>query len=92
MPLTPEQRRLRAQIAAHAMWANCPDPSAHTQPARDAALERFEREVDPEGVLSPEERSRRAEHARKAHFKRLALASSKARAVKAAARRGGEAA
>jgi len=42
-------------------------------------LDRFEREVDPDGVLPPEERRRRAEHARKAYFLRLALASSKAR-------------
>ncbi|MDO0937137.1 hypothetical protein QQY66_37495 [Streptomyces sp. DG2A-72] len=92
MSLTPEQRRLRAQIAAHAMWANCDDPVVHTAPAREAAQKRFERLVDPEGTLAPEERARRAEHARKAHFKRLALASSKARAARAAARRGGEAA
>ncbi|MGF2945831.1 hypothetical protein ACQV26_11935 [Mycobacterium sp. Lab-001] len=35
--------------------------------------------VDPDGELTPEERARRAEHARKAHFKRLALKSAKAR-------------
>lgn len=75
-----------AQIAAHTLWANCDDPAAHTAPARKAFLDRFEREVDPQGVLTPEERSRRAEHARKAYFKRLALASSKARAAKAAGR------
>ncbi|MDI3402494.1 hypothetical protein [Streptomyces cavernicola] len=90
--MTPEQHRMRAQIAAHTLWANCNDPSAHTEPARRAFLERFEREVDPDGVLTADERLRRAEHARKAHFKRLALASSKARAARAAARRGGEAA
>ncbi|MFI6377000.1 hypothetical protein [Streptomyces sp. NPDC050546] len=85
--LTPEQRRLRAQIAAHEMWANCDDPAAHTAPARRAFLGRFEAEVDPDGTLLPEERARRAEHARRAYFKRLALASSKARAAKAGARR-----
>ena len=42
-------------------------------------LDRFEREVDPDGVLSPEERARRAGHARKAYFTRLALQSAKAR-------------
>ena len=45
-------------------------------------MSRFEREVDPEGVLDPRERARRAEHAKKAYFIRLAAASSKARAKK----------
>jgi hypothetical protein len=84
--MTPEQRRIRAQIAAHAQWANCDDPASHTAPARKAFLDKFEEQVDPGGTLAPEERARRAEHARKAHFKRLALASSKARAAKAARR------
>ncbi|VEG42719.1 Uncharacterised protein [Mycolicibacterium flavescens] len=46
-------------------------------------LDQFEREVDPEGVLTPTERAQRAEHARKAHFKRLALKSAQARRRKA---------
>jgi hypothetical protein len=48
-------------------------------------LAKFEREADPQGVLDPAERARRAEHLRRAHFTRLALASSRARA----ARKGG---
>lgn len=86
LTLTPEQRRLRAEIAAHALWAKTADPSAHTAPARTAFLERFERQVDPDGILPPEERARRAEHARKAWFKRLALAISRARAARSAGR------
>ena len=46
-------------------------------------LDRFEREVDPDGVLPPQERAQRAEHAKKAYFARLALASAKARRKKA---------
>ncbi|MGY1695450.1 transposase [Geodermatophilus sp. SYSU D00814] len=38
-----------------------------------------EREVDPDGVLSPAERARRAGHARTAYFTRLALRSAQAR-------------
>jgi hypothetical protein len=38
-----------------------------------------EREVDPHGELSPEERTRRVEHARKAYLYRLALRSAKVR-------------
>ncbi len=76
---TPEQRSLRARIGAHALHAQVVDPAAHTAPARAAFLDRFEREVDPDGALPPAERARRAEHAKRAYFARLALASAKAR-------------
>jgi len=66
-------------MAVHDSWARTADPAARTAPARAAAESRFEREVDPDGVLPPEERRRRAEHARKAHYLRMALASAKAR-------------
>jgi len=77
--MTPSQRKLRAQMGAHASWSRTKDPSARTKPARDAWAERFLNEVDPERVLSPEERARRAEHAKKAYMARLAFASAKAR-------------
>ncbi len=76
---TLEQRSLRARIGAHALHAQVVDPAAHTAPARAAFLDRFEREVDPDGALPPAERARRAEHAKRAYFARLALASAKAR-------------
>jgi hypothetical protein len=60
------KRVLQARMAAHALHARVSDPSAHTAPARTVFLSRFEREVDPEGVLEPQERARRAEHAKKA--------------------------
>jgi hypothetical protein len=60
-----------------------------TAAGRAAFLARFEAEVDPDGTFSPEERRRRAEHARSAYFTRLALASAKARRSK---RSGGAAA
>ncbi len=72
-------RSLIARLAAHESWANTADPSARTEPARQALLGRFESQVDPDGVLSPEERARRAGHARKAYFARLALRSAQAR-------------
>jgi hypothetical protein len=74
----PQERILRAKLAAHAMHASH-DSKAVSQPARDAFLARFEREVDPEGKLPPAERARRAEHAKKAHMTRLALKSAQAR-------------
>ena len=77
--LSPAERSMRGKLAAHSLHSRIADPSAHTAPARQAFLDRFEREVDPDGVLPPEQRARRAEHARKAYFTRLALASAKAR-------------
>lgn len=86
MSLTQSERTLRAQIAAHESWAHTEDRPARTANARKAMLDKFETQVDPEGILSPAERAKRAEHARKAHFKRLALKSAQARR-----RRGGAA-
>lgn len=80
--LTPEQRALRARLAAHSLHAKIADETAHTTPARKAFLDRFEREVDPDGTLEPAERARRAEHAKKAYFARLALRSAKSRQAK----------
>jgi hypothetical protein len=82
--LTPEQRSLRARMAAHALHARVADPAAHTAAARAAFLDRFEREADPEGALDPAERSRRAEHLRREYFTRLAYASSRARSARSA--------
>src|SRR5690242_4941225 len=77
-----DDRILRARIAAHLLHARVTNPAEHTAAARAAFLSRFEREVDPDGLLDSQERSRRAEHAKKAYFLRLALASRKARAAK----------
>jgi hypothetical protein len=69
---------MRARIAAHAKHGRG-DARAATAKARATFLARFEQEADPERVLPPEERRRRADHLRKAYFTRLALASAKAR-------------
>jgi hypothetical protein len=81
-PSERSRRVLQARMAAHALHAKVQDPAAHTAPARQVFLSRFEREVDPEGRLSPQERARRAEHAKKAYFLALAAKSSKARVKK----------
>ena len=86
--LTPSERKLRAQIAARESWAHTDDPAARTANGRRTFLDKFEREVDPEGKLSPAERAKRAEHKRKAHFQRLALKSARARRLRRA--RGGD--
>jgi hypothetical protein len=78
--MTPEQRRMRARIAAHARWARVADRSAATEVARSAALRRFETEVDPDGVLSPAERHKRARNAQSAHMAKMSYARSRKRA------------
>lgn len=42
-----------------------------TRKARAAFEAKFERQVDPEGVLSPEERAKRAQFAMRAHYIRM---------------------
>lgn len=78
MSMSPAERRLAARLAAHAKWA-ITDPVEGTAAARAAFLDRFELQVDPNFELDPAERSRRAGHARKAYFAKLALKSAQAR-------------
>lgn len=74
--MTPAERSLRARIAAHHLHAQ---GKTNTVAARKAALDRFEKQVDPEGLLPEEERQRRAQHALRAHMQSLALRSARAR-------------
>lgn len=83
--LSPEQRSLRSSQAAHTMHAKN-DSRATTANARAGFLKKFLNEVDATTPGLPEaERQRRAGHLLQAHMKRLALASSKARARRKAA-------
>lgn len=79
MPSQPSQRVLIARLAAHEKWAKTTNRNTATAAARAAFNDRFEREVDPEGTLPTEERTKRAANARSAYFTRLALKSAQAR-------------
>jgi hypothetical protein len=81
--MTPEQRRRRARIAAHASWANTADRTARTSSGTKAFLDRFEHQVDPDGVLPEETRAAMAKHARTAYMLQLAERSAAARRRKA---------
>ena len=61
------------RLAAHS------DPRAMTKPARDAWLASFEQRVDPDGVLAPPERARRAALLRRAHMTELSIRARRAR-------------
>lgn len=67
---------MRARIAAHERWAKEPDRAKATAAARAGLEARFVRQVDPDGVLSPEELAKRVASARSAHYTRMALARS----------------
>jgi hypothetical protein len=67
-------RRQQRYIGAEISWSRTYDPSARTRPVRQEFLQRFEREIDPDGVLPPDERRRRAEHTKHAFVLRLAQA------------------
>jgi hypothetical protein len=79
---TPAERSMIGQLGAHAQWARCEDRTARTAAARSGFYKRFENEVDPDGVLDPAERAKRAEHARQAHMLKMAMASAKARRLR----------
>jgi hypothetical protein len=82
--LTPEQRTLRARLAALSRWA-AEDPTANAERGQRGLRAKFTREVAAQFPDLPEaELARRAEAAYRAHMVRLALSKSKARAAAAA--------
>lgn len=60
------------------------DPETMVGPAHRAFRLRFERLVDPDGVLDPRDRAERADRARRAHMLTLAAKSAAARRANAA--------
>jgi hypothetical protein len=66
-------------MAAHASWAATPDRTSRTSAGTAAFLARFERQVDPDGLLPAEQRTEMARHARIAYMLRLAERSAQAR-------------
>ena len=78
-------RVLTGRIGAYTLHSRY-DSRKLLEPARRGFESKFEREVDPDMVLDPEERARRAEMARKAYFARLALKSAQARRKRSARR------
>jgi len=84
LPLSPEQRSLRARIAAYAMHAQN-DSQETTRAGRQAFMSRFLDEVDPDRTLPEPERLRRASYARQRYFAQLSYRSAKVRAARKAA-------
>lgn len=78
-------RSLIARIGAYSMHAKH-DVRDTTAAGRQKFLDSFERQVDPEGILTAAERRRRAKAARQSHMAKLALRSAQARAARKAGR------
>ena len=70
---------INRRIAAEISWARTHDRAARTRPAREAFIRRFDKEVDRDSTLPPEERRQRAEHAKRAYMLQLAKRSAAAR-------------
>jgi len=79
-----------ARLAAYLRWIACEDRTAATAAARAAFAASFFRQVDPEGKLPPAERAKRAELAKRAYYRQLALKSAQARRARAAAKKRAE--
>lgn len=80
------RKRLAARLASLSRLANpAYDGRAATEKAREGYWARLEAEVDPDGVLSEEERRRRAVHLWQANMLRGKLAASKKRRRRKAA-------
>jgi hypothetical protein len=77
--VTPEQRRLRAQLAANTRWSRPMSREDQAEAARAAMHERLAREVDPSGDLPPDERDRRVRSAALALSAKLNLAKASKR-------------
>lgn len=82
---SPLEASMRGRIGAHTKWATAPDRSAATEPARRAAATALDARLAEEFHLDSgaPDFGDRLEHARRAHFARLALKSATARRRKA---------
>jgi hypothetical protein len=75
--MTPEQRRLRAKIAANTRWSRPMTREDASDVARSAFYARLARQVDPQGRLTPAELDRRVQAAARAFSARLNAAKAR---------------
>ena len=85
--MTAEHRSRAARVAIYTRLATA-DRKEMTAPARAAAMDRFEKQVDPNGLLDPAERAQRAEYAKKAYFTAISAKGVAARRANARRKRG----
>jgi hypothetical protein len=78
-------RSLAARVGAYSLHAKY-DSREITKAAREAFLQKWIDQVDPDRSLPEDDRLRRAESALKAHMAKLALRSAKVRSARKATR------
>ncbi|MEV2277774.1 hypothetical protein AB0I72_19520 [Nocardiopsis sp. NPDC049922] len=81
----PKRRKQIASMAANISWARTPVRSERIAPANRAREEGWEKKVDPEGVMRPDDRAKAAQNARHAHYQRISRLGVEARRRKRAA-------
>lgn len=62
---------VRSQVARMGALARIAQGKTTSRAGHEAFMARFEREVDPDGVLDPAERAKRADAAKRLYFSRL---------------------
>ncbi|OKI52877.1 hypothetical protein [Micromonospora sp. CB01531] len=80
--LPPAQRQLSAAIGSLTRWSRVNSQEERTAalaPAREARRRQWERQADPDGVLSPDELAAAVDRLKRAHYRRMALESAKKR-------------
>jgi hypothetical protein len=80
VPMSTTDRARIAALTRHGLH----DPKEATKPALAGFHAKFERQADPQGVLAPDERARRAARLMQAHMLRLAARSAEVRRNRAA--------
>jgi hypothetical protein len=80
--LAPVDRKLVGSIGGLTTWSRLNSPDARraaTAPARAARQRSWERQADPDGNLPPFELAAAVDRLKRAHYRRMALASAQAR-------------
>lgn len=70
---------LIARIASAERWGRTSGRTAATEPAQRGPRAKFERDADPDGALSAQERAGRADQLMQAHMLRMSRAAAQAR-------------
>jgi len=81
------ERSLHAQAASLLHWSQVEDRTEATQAWRDGFTRKLEREIDPDGLLAPQELAKRVEMKRRAHMANMTRLAAKARRERAEAKR-----
>lgn len=82
--LSPAQKSLAAAIGSLTKWSRMTSPEARragTAAARAARERSWEQKADPDGALSPDELTAAVDRLKRAHYRRMALASAQARST-----------